>query len=46
MGGTVTGLDDMYRINIRVPYMLVQAFEPELAKTKGTQVEYYSIYKC
>jgi len=37
INGKVESLDEMYRINVRVPYMLIQGFIEELIKTKGTR---------
>ena len=36
VNGKVEALDEMYRIVVRVAYMLIQGFVEELIKTKGT----------
>jgi NAD(P)-dependent dehydrogenase (short-subunit alcohol dehydrogenase family) len=38
MGGTVEALDEMHKVNVRAPYLLVQQSIPELEKSKGMTV--------
>ena len=38
MGGTVKAMDDLYKLYVRSPYLLVQEGLPELIKNKGTPV--------
>ncbi|KAK2152239.1 hypothetical protein LSH36_334g02013 [Paralvinella palmiformis] len=44
INGKVESLDEMYRINVRVPYMLIQGFIEELIKTKGVIINCSSGY--